>query len=43
MTDSNMEFILKMGCFMYIMSSKGPRIDPWETPCFNFPKLEKQF
>jgi hypothetical protein len=27
-------FIVGGKSFMYIMKSKGPRIDPWGTPCF---------
>jgi hypothetical protein len=26
---------------MYIIKSKGPRIDPWGTPCFTVPQFEK--
>lgn len=37
------DLLSAMGHFMYSMSSKGPRIDPWEMPCFNVPNLEKQF
>jgi hypothetical protein len=29
--------------FIYIMKSKGPRIDPWGIPCFIIPQLEKNF
>jgi hypothetical protein len=28
---------------MYIMKSKGPRIDPWGTPFFIVPQFEKKF
>jgi hypothetical protein len=28
---------------MYIMKSKGPRIDPWGTPRFIVPQTEKKF
>jgi hypothetical protein len=28
---------------MYIIKSKGPRIDPWGTPCFTDPQFEKKF
>jgi hypothetical protein len=27
--------------FMYIMKMKVPRINPWETPFFIFPRLRK--
>jgi hypothetical protein len=36
-------FIVGGRSFMYIMKSKGPRIDPWGTPCFNVPQFEKKF
>jgi hypothetical protein len=29
-------FIVGGRSFMYIMKSKGPRIDPWGTPYFTF-------
>jgi hypothetical protein len=29
--------------FMHIVKSKGPRIDPWGTPCFIVPQFEKKF
>jgi len=32
---SDKEFILKGRKFIYIMNSKGPKIDPWVTSCFN--------
>jgi len=28
---------------LYIMSNRGPRNDPWGTPCFNVPPLQKNF
>jgi hypothetical protein len=31
---SDTVFIVTGRSFMYIMKSKGPRTDPWETPCF---------
>jgi hypothetical protein len=36
-------FIVRGRSFMYIIKSKGPRIDPWGTPCFTFPQLRKNF
>ena len=40
---SDTEFILRGRSFIYIMNKRGPRIDPWETPCFNVPQSEKKF
>jgi hypothetical protein len=37
------KFILSGRSFIYIINSKGPRIDPWGTPCFNVPQSEKEF
>jgi hypothetical protein len=37
------EFIFSRRSFIYIVNSKGPRIDPWGTSCFNVPQSEKQF
>ena len=31
---SDKEFIPRGRSFMFIMNSKGPRIDHWGTPCF---------
>ena len=25
------------------MNNRGPRSDPWRTPCFNVPQAEKKF
>jgi hypothetical protein len=36
-------FIVGGKSFMYIMKSKGPRIDPWGTQCFIVPQSEKKF
>jgi hypothetical protein len=36
-------FIVGGRLFMYIMKSKGPRIDPWGTPCLIVPQFEKKF
>jgi hypothetical protein len=36
-------FIVGGRSFMYIMKSKGHRIDPWGTPCFIVPQFEKKF
>ena len=35
---SDTEFILRESSFIYIMNSRGPRIDPWGTPCFSVPQ-----
>jgi hypothetical protein len=36
-------FIVGGRSVMYIYKSKGPRIDPWGTPCFIVPQFEKKF
>jgi hypothetical protein len=36
-------FIVGGRSFIYIMKSKGPKIDPCGTPCFTVPHLEKNF
>jgi hypothetical protein len=36
-TGSDTEFNLKGMSFIHIMSNRGPRIYPWETPCFSVP------
>jgi hypothetical protein len=38
---SDIEFILGERSFIYIRNNKGPRIDPWGTPCFSVPQSEK--
>jgi len=30
---SDTEFVLRGRSVLYIMNSRGPRIDPWQTPC----------
>ena len=40
---SDIEFILSGKSFKYVMNNTGPRIDPWETSCFNIPQSEKHF
>jgi hypothetical protein len=35
-------FIVGGRSLMYIIKSKGPRIDPWGTPCFTVPQFEKK-
>jgi hypothetical protein len=35
-------FIVVGRSFMYIIKSKGPRIDPWGTPCYTVPQFEKK-
>jgi hypothetical protein len=36
-------FIVGGRSFMYIIKSKGPRIDPYGTPCFIVPQFEEKF
>jgi hypothetical protein len=37
------EFILRGRPFIYITNNRGPRIDPWGTPCFSkVPQLKKK-
>jgi hypothetical protein len=36
-------FIVGRRSFMYIMKSKGTRIDTWGTQCFIDPQFEKKF
>ena len=38
---SDIEFILGGRSFIYIMSNRGTKIEPWGTPCFNAPQSEK--
>jgi len=40
---SYIEFILRGRPFIYIINNRGPRIDPWGTPCFNVPQSKKHF
>jgi len=40
---SGIEFILRGRSFIYIMTNRDTRIDPWGTPCFNVPQAEKKF
>jgi hypothetical protein len=40
---SDTEFILRGRPFKYIMHNRGPRTDPWRTPCFNVLQSEKKF
>jgi hypothetical protein len=35
-------FTVEGRSFMYIMKSKGTRIDPWGTPCFIVHQFEKK-
>ena len=37
---SDTELILRRRSFQYIMN-RGPRIDPWGTPCINVPQSDK--
>jgi hypothetical protein len=39
---SDIEFILRGRSFIYIMNSRGPRIDPCGSKCFNVPQAEKK-
>jgi hypothetical protein len=36
-------FIIGGRLFLYIMKGKGPKIDPWGTPCFTVPYFEENF
>jgi hypothetical protein len=38
---SDKEFILRGRSLIQIMNNKGPRIDPWGTPCFNVTQSQK--
>jgi hypothetical protein len=38
---SDKVFIVGGRSLIYIMKSKGPKIDPWGTPCFTVPDLRK--
>jgi hypothetical protein len=40
---SDQVLIVEGRSFMFIMKSKGPKIDPWGTPCVTVPHLEKTF
>lgn len=40
---SGKEFILNGGKFIYIMNSKGPKIDPLGASCFNAAQSRKNF
>jgi hypothetical protein len=40
---SDKAFIVGDRSFIYIMKSKGPKIDPWGTPCFTVPHLDENF
>jgi hypothetical protein len=40
---SDKVFIVEGRSFTYIMKSKGPRIDPYGTPCFIGPQFEEEF
>jgi hypothetical protein len=39
--DSGKVFIVGGRSFIYIMKSKGPKIDPWGIPCFIVPHFEE--
>jgi 4-diphosphocytidyl-2C-methyl-D-erythritol kinase len=39
---SDVEFIIRGQAFIHIMNNRGPKIDPWETPCFSVPQPEKK-
>ena len=36
------EFILRKKLFINIMNKRGPKIDPWGIPCFNFPSFREK-
>jgi hypothetical protein len=39
---SDTECIPEGRSFIYIMKNRGPRINPWGTPCFSLPHPEKK-
>jgi hypothetical protein len=40
---SDTKFILRGRSFVYVINNRGPRIDPWRTPCFTVHQAEKTF
>jgi hypothetical protein len=40
---SDKVFIVADRSLIYIMKSKGPKIDPWGNPCFTLPHFEVTF
>jgi hypothetical protein len=40
---SDKVFIVGGRSFIYIIESKGPKIDPWGTTCFTVPYFEENF
>jgi hypothetical protein len=40
---SDKTFIIGGWSCIYIMKSKGPKIDPWRTPCCTVPHAEENF
>jgi hypothetical protein len=40
---SDKVFIVGGRSFIYKKESKGPKTDPWETPCFTVPHFEENF
>jgi len=36
------EFILRRRLSINIINKRGPRIDPWGIPCFNFPSFREK-
>ena len=34
-TESDTDSIFRERSFIYIINKRGPKIDPWGTPCFN--------
>ena len=41
-TSYDREFILWRRSLINIMNNRGPRIDPWGIPYFNFPPFRKK-
>jgi hypothetical protein len=40
---SDKQFIVGGSSFIYIMKSKGSKIDPWRIPCLTVPHFEENF
>jgi hypothetical protein len=40
---SDKVLIVRSRSFIYMMKSKGPKIDPWGTPCLTVPHFKENF